>query len=701
MTRQMFTKPIFTRGTRVLFVVAIALSGFSAPFAHGDDAPAKVPVGYVAYHFEPAEGWWTGASGDGGATKLEGKRWHFDFTRGATSISLYVPDRSLLTQPTRIRLKVRGEVKGHPIRVTFHTHFMTFQKVVGELRGTGEQELVFDAPPSEGWQWSGGENDGKLHGPLRLGSINLEANEVANAGDLELVELSVEGQCPADKLCLITADIDPQSKENAIRVNMRSLASEPLTGKLQWTVTDWDKQEMGHGDQQVTLPPRGELTTARLLLPPLAKWMRFAECSVTLQVPGQQVTPVQAYWLADVPPREDVSLQPDSPFGMGVYLGRYAGKDLEEVARKARDAGVKWTREDFSWERIEPRPGEYHWEYYDQLVDTANRNGITVYAIICYWTHWSKNYTSEGVDQYVTYVRQLVRRYKDRIHQWEIWNEPNIFFWQGPKELYAEMLIKSYAAVKEEDPTAQVLGLSTAGIDFSFIDKMLKLGTPFDVLTIHPYRKQLDDAAFIADLKKVSNQVRLPDGKPRPVWLTEMGWATHVPHHVLRQDFEPVSQRVQAELIARTYLCSIVSGVEPRTFWYNFRNDGDDPFYFEHTLGTLRRDGQPKPAYLAYAALASVLDGMRYDRPVPAGEGIFAHRFVSTKGEPREVFAVWNPKADAIATLQVLAHNVRVVNAMGEWTDQDTQPVPGHEKERLVEVHLNAGAPVYIVQELP
>jgi hypothetical protein len=28
-----------------------------------------------------------------------------------------------------------------------------------------------------------------------------------------------------------------------------------------------------------------------------------------------------------------------------------------------------------------------------------------------------------------------------------------------------------------------------------------------------------------------------------------MGWATHVPHHVLRQDFAPVTQRVQAELL--------------------------------------------------------------------------------------------------------------------------------------------------------
>ena len=136
------------------------------------------------------------------------------------------------------------------------------------------------------------------------------------------------------------------------------------------------------------------------------------------------------------------------------------------------------------------------------------------------------------------------------------------------------------------------------------------------MLTIHPYRKTLDDTAFIADLKRVSDLVKLPDGRRRPVWLTEMGWATHVPHHALRQDFEPNSQRTQAELLARTYLCSIVSGVEPRTFWYDFRNDGDDPIYFEHNLGIMRRDGRGKPAYRAYAVLARVRD-----LGIPAIEG--------------------------------------------------------------------------------
>ncbi len=219
----------------------------------------------------------------------------------------------------------------------------------------------------------------------------------------------------------------------------------------------------------------------------------------------------------------------------------------------------------------------------------------------------------------MAYLRKLVEHYKNDIHQWEIWNEPNIFFWQGPKELYATLLTKSYAAIKEIDPKAEVLGLSTAGIDYRFIQQMLALKAPFDVLTIHPYRKVLDDQAFIDDLKKVSDLVRLPDGRRRPVWLTEMGWATHVPHNALGQDFQPNTQRAQAELIARSYLCAIVSGVEPRTFWYDFRNDGDDPLYFEHNMGIIYRDFRPKPAYIAFATLAERAPGQAAGPGRPIG----------------------------------------------------------------------------------
>jgi hypothetical protein len=698
MNEKKTTFPVVCGNWHFVPVVLVASLGFTgAGLAADMPATTNVQVSYVAYRFAPDEGWRTWTAGNGSTTKLDGRTWRYDFSRGASAVTLSLPDRSLFTRPERFRLRVRGEAKGHPVRVWLHTHFMTFEKVVGELTGSGEQELVIAAPPDEGWTWHGGENDGKIHGPLRLGGISLQANGVTNTGTLELLDFTVEGQCPVDKLCVMTADVAGEAVDDGFKVELRSLATNALSGTLLWTVRDWDQRELKQGRQTVELKPRGERTLVQVPKPGWPVGLRFAEGNFTLEVPGQKVAPVQAYWLAPVPPREDAKLQSESPFGMGVYLCRFGGRDLEEVARKARDAGVKWSREDFSWGRIEPRPGEFHWDYYDTLVDTARRNGITVYAIVGYWTSWSKSYTSEGVDQYVTFLRRLVRRYKDRIKQWEIWNEPNIFFWQGPKELYAEMLKKSYAAVKEEDPTAQVLGISTAGIDYGFIDKMLKLGTPFDVLTIHPYRKTLDDAAFIADLKKVSDQVKLPDGTRRPVWLTEMGWATHVPHHVLRQDFEPVTWRAQAELIVRTYLCSIVSGVEPRTFWYNFRNDGDDPFYFEHTLGTLRRDGRPKPAYLAYATLASVLDGLKYGRAVEAGEGIFAHRFVSAGEARREVIVVWNPRSDTSVKLTLAAKRVRITNTVGESGERET--APGDNGVRLLELPLRAGAAVYVTNE--
>jgi hypothetical protein len=154
-------------------------------------AETNVAFSYIAYRFGPEEGWRVRGSGDIGATKLGGRILHFDFTKGAASLGLGLPDHVLLGRPEKIRLRVRGAAKGHPVRVELRTHFMTFEKVVGELTGEGEQELVFDAPPGPGWKWFGGENDGKIHGPLRLGEIRLEAGGLKDSGRLELDRKSV------------------------------------------------------------------------------------------------------------------------------------------------------------------------------------------------------------------------------------------------------------------------------------------------------------------------------------------------------------------------------------------------------------------------------------------------------------------------------------------------------------------------------
>lgn len=657
--------------------------------------PATNMVTYLPYSFGASEGWHVTGAGDHGTSQLDRATLHFDFSKGAGFIGIAPPDRCLLTRPQRFHLRVRGQAPGHSVYVTLRTHFMTSYKVVGQFTGAGEQELVFDAPPGDGWQWQGGENDGKIHGPLRVGEIRLQADGRNDTGTLEFLSLQVEGECPADKLAVLSARYATEGGRDSFQANIQWLGTTTTVAQLECSVRDWQRKVLSQSNRVVDLQPGAAPIVAEFPRPP-RKDLNFMEAELSLQAPGQVIKTVQAYWLAPLPARSNVRLEPESPFGMGVYLGRFGREQMEQVARKAMEAGVKWSREDFSWQRIEPSPGHHDWTYYDALLDCAGRNGICVYAIVGYWASWSKSYTPEGIDQYVAFTRQLVKRYKDRIHQWEIWNEPNIFFWQGPKEMYAELLKKSYAAIKEEDPTAQVLGISTAGVDVKFIDKMQQLGAPFDVLTIHPYRSKFDDSGFIEELKKVSDQVRLPDGTRRPIWLTEIGWATHVPHHVLRQDFEPFTQRTQAELISRVYLCSIVSGIEPRTFWYDFRNDGTDPFYFEHNMGVMQQDGSPKPAYVAYATLSRVLEGLKFAGPVEVPPGNFGFRFTSGEGS-RQVIALWNPKEPARVSVKLPAQPTKLVNSVGEETVLPEKRPAGNKALHMLPVDLQPGAPVYVL----
>ncbi|MGA2030810.1 MAG: beta-galactosidase [Thermoguttaceae bacterium] len=663
-------------------------------------AEPTVKTSYTAYRFTAAENWHTRGSGNAGATQWKAPAWSLDFSQGAAWLGISPNDMSLLGKVDKIRLRGRGTAKGHPLHLFLHTHFMTFHKLIGEFSGEGEQEIVTDGPPGPGWQWFSGENDGKIHGPLRVGEIRLEAAGQKDRCNLELLSLAIDGNCPAQRRCVLVASTQAAAGGSQFRAEIRALSAVGLEGLLQWQFRNWDQQSLGLGDRRIVAPPGAQPLTVDVPLPTVPAGCRFIEAEFSLDLPGQKVPPVQAYWLAPQVPCGDSTLRPESPFGMGIYLGRYrAGSEMEQAARMARDAGVKWSREDFNWSRIEPQKGRFEWAFYDDLLACAKRNGISVYAIVGYWTPWTRPYTDEGVNDYVAFLRKLVEHYKNDIHQWEIWNEPNIFFWQGPRELYATLLTKSYAAIKEIDPKAEVLGLSTAGIDYRFIEQMLALKAPFDVLTIHPYRAVLDDQAFIRDLKRVSDLVKLPDGSRRPVWLTEMGWATHVPHNALGQDFQPNTQRAQAELIARSYLCAIVSGVEPRTFWYDFRNDGDDPLYFEHNMGIIYRDFRPKPAYVAFATVANVLRGKKLAQAVPAADGTLAYRFVATQPGGEKAIALWNPSRDTTAALEVDAAKVTIINAIGESHEQETTAGPDPQKARAIRVRLNRGSPLYLLLE--
>ena len=652
------------------FIALVALAGAAA-------AP-QVSTSYVPYHFTADEGWKVVGGGDVGSSRLDHGKLVLDFARGASWIGIAPPDRVVLGNVGKIRIRLNSPSAAHPMHVYLRTHFMTFHKAVAAPSGAG-QEVALDGPPGPGWQWMDGENDGRIHGPVRMGQIRFEANGHADRVELELQSVTVEGYQPANRLCVMTGRDAGTAASVRFAAELRCMGPSSMSGELTWTFRDWDGQELGRGHQAVTVPARAEALTIPVAPQFGTAKLKFVEAEIQVAIPEQEVAPVRAAWSAEQDRHTDSSLRPPSSFGMGVYLDRYHGADMERAASVARDAGVKWSREGFSWGRIEPQRGHFDWTYYDALVDTARSHGISLYGLVHGWAPWTKPYSAEGIDDYLAFLKELVRHYHADVHHWEIWNEPNIFFWQGPKEMYAELLRRSYAAVKQADPDALVLGMSTAGIDYNFIARTMALDAPFDILTIHPYRKVLNERALINELKIVSDLI-----KGRPVWITEFGWTTVTPHNTLTQDFAPSTERQQAQLLARAYLCMLASGIHTNISWYDFRNDGEDPLYFENEMGMLHRDFSPKPAYWAYATMTRLLEGRQLAAQVDAGEGVFAYRF---EGQGT-VIALWSPEGDRTVNLPVEGKRVTIVNTIGE-----SRECPAGN----VKVELRGGAPVYLV----
>jgi hypothetical protein len=129
-----------------------------------------------------------------------------------------------------------------------------------------------------------------------------------------------------------------------------------------------------------------------------------------------------------------------------------------------------------------------------------------------------------------------------------------------------------------------------------------------------------------------------------------MGWPTHVPHNAVGQDFQVTSQRDQACLLARAYIDAVASGAAPNISWYDFRNDGTDPFNFEHNMGILTRDFRTKPAYRALATLTRMLRGARSAKALDLGPETVAYEFPAAGGRPA-VTVLWSTGDEHAATL--------------------------------------------------
>lgn len=319
--------------------------------------------------------------------------------------------------------------------------------------------------------------------------------------------------------------------------------------------------------------------------------------------------------------------EPVLPAGVGVNIHFVTGheRDLDLIAA----AGFKFVRMDFGWGGIERKKGEYDWAGYDELTANLEKRGIRAIYILDYSNPtYEEEVTSpnpisgkqhkttaspqhpESVAAFAKWAAAAAKHFSGRKIIWEIWNEPNIQFWQ-PKpdaEQYASLALATCKAIRETEPHATIVAPATSGFPWEFIETLFKSGALefLDAVSVHPYRdysKPPESAA--ADYEKLRGLIDryAPAAKKNriPILSGEWGYATHL---------KGLSLEKQGAFAARQQLANLLNHV-PLSIWYDWKNDGDDPNEREHNFGTVLADLKPKPAYTAIQTLTRELSGYR------------------------------------------------------------------------------------------
>jgi large repetitive protein len=312
---------------------------------------------------------------------------------------------------------------------------------------------------------------------------------------------------------------------------------------------------------------------------------------------------------------------PGSIAGVNSFLTTIG--DPVEVGRQARlmeDAFVRMAREEFEWKRIEPRKGNFEWARFDQAVEVARSHQIELLGKLVYSAPWASSapsgtsaasvpyYPPKQVSDFAAYAQAVVHRYKDRVHVWEVWNEPNTsLFWKpGPNATqFAALLKAAYAAIKAEDPSATIVLGGLAGFDRTFLDGVRAAGAwaSFDALGIHTYTIGAPEKSTAAAwLDQAQSYVERYGTKP--IWITELGWSTYAGSG---SGYIGVNETTQASYLARAYLDASVRGVAG-IFWYDLIEDGTSTTSLASNYGLVEQSGRKKPAYTALQRVAGALD---------------------------------------------------------------------------------------------
>lgn len=314
-----------------------------------------------------------------------------------------------------------------------------------------------------------------------------------------------------------------------------------------------------------------------------------------------------------------------SPLGVGFEVLDRRCFDPRKAYPHLAELGVKWARCQTGWNRCEPRRGRFDFAWLDDVVNSLLAIGIQPWFNLGYGNRlytpekpdeqsvgWAPVFKEETRQAWLRFVGKAAEHFADRVHYWEIWNEPNItHFWKPNKPSapdYVKLVRVTAPEIRRRVPQAVIVGGALAGMPVGYLEQCLEAGLAdlADRISYHPYRP-VPEAGYAAAVEKFRELIAARNKRVK-LWQGENGCPSKGGKGsvgaMANLDW---SETRQAKWLLRRILADLALGLELTSYFHTVDLVG----YRGATnyKGLLRgKEYTPKPSYFAYQCLCALFD---------------------------------------------------------------------------------------------
>ncbi|MFZ1397808.1 MAG: hypothetical protein WAS33_12960 [Candidatus Promineifilaceae bacterium] len=397
---------------------------------------------------------------------------------------------------------------------------------------------------------------------------------------------------------------------------------------------------------------------------------------------------------------------------------------------EAAELGVGWERILFYWNEIQPT-GPNDWNtlhVHEEWLAEATAQGRQVTGLLKNTPTWATDgQPASGVPRgldlpiddpgnlWANYTRRVASYYSGHgVHNWIIWNEPDIapdvygHEFSGSMAEYYQLVKVAYLSIKQVDPNAKIhLGGMTYWHDPSWLGRFLQMVAAdpdaaannyyFDIISLHIYFRPETIPQIVGNAFAAQQQAGIP---LKPVWINETNArpSTDPEWPVQVQAFE-LDLEQQAWYIVQAHALGFYAGAG-RIAVYKLIDINISPG--DESWGLIRPyDFSKRPAFFAYQNTIKYLAGFTYPVQREQAGNYTIVRFNRPQGVTR---VLWARTASSV-TLNVpaLAEAGVLVDPI-TGTETPVTPTGGSYSISLAgarcagECYMG-GAPVFLVEE--